>query len=281
MTHVRSALLLGCGYVAKATAPLLRDAGFALTGTTRTAAKADGLRRLGIEPLIEPGPAALVAALQAASHVLVSVPPDAAGDPLLAQIGKPELPRLEWLGYLSTTGIYGDANGGWVDETTPPAPGEARSQRRLAAERKWLELTGRTRIFRLAGIYGPGRSALDKLADGSARRIVKTGQVFSRIHVADIARTVMASIAQPDIEGPFNLADGEPAPHADVVSFAAGLMGVDPPPLEKFEDADMSAMLRSFYDSSRRVSGEKTRRELGVDLAFPTYREGLAAIYST
>lgn len=280
MTHVRSALLLGCGYVAKATAPLLRDAGFALTGTTRAADKADGLRKLGIKPLIEPGRAVLIEALQAASHVLVSVPPGEDGDPILTQIGTPDLPRLEWLGYLSTTGIYGDAGGGRVDETTPPAPAEPRSQRRLAAEQGWLGLTDRTRIFRLAGIYGPGRSALDKLADGSARRIVKPGQVFSRIHVADIATALMASIAAAEIAGPFNLADAEPAPQADVVSFAAGLMGVEPPPLEDFESAEMSPMLRSFYASSRRVSGEKTRRELGVALAYPTYREGLAAIYS-
>ncbi|WP_421784929.1 SDR family oxidoreductase [Hyphobacterium sp.] len=279
MDH-RSALLLGCGYVAKATAPRLRAAGFPLTGTTRSEEKADRLRDLGITPLIDPDRERLIAALRAASHVLVSVPPGANGDPVLAQIGLPDLPRLEWLGYLSTTGVYGDAGGGWVDEDTPPQPAEDRSRRRLEAEQGWQALTDRTRIFRLAGIYGPGRSALDKLADGTARRIVKPGQVFSRVHVDDIATALMASIARPEIGGPFNLADAEPAPQADVVTHAAELLGVEPPPLEDYETAEMSGMLRSFYASSRRVSGERTRQELGIALAYPTYRDGLAAIYS-
>lgn len=281
MTHTRSALLLGYGYVAKATAPLLRARGFALSGTTRSPAKAGEMTEQGIIPLINPDAAALRTAMREASHILVSVPPGESGDPVLEMlVPYPDLPKLEWLGYLSTTGVYGDAAGGWVDEDTLPRPDEARSQRRLAAEQGWQAFSARTRIFRLAGIYGPGRSPLDRLKDGTARRIVKPGQVFSRIHAGDIAAALMASIARPEPAGPFNLSDDEPAPQADIIAHAAGLLGVDPPPEEAFETAEMSAMMRSFFSSSRRVSSEKTRTQLGWTLQYPTYREGLAAIHS-
>ncbi len=218
--------------------------------------------------------------MAAATHILVSAPPTEGGDPFLEMIGNGvDLPDLEWLGYLSTTGVYGDAGGGVVDETTPPNPADVRSRRRQAAEQGWQALSDTTRIFRLAGIYGPGRSALDRVRDGSARRIVKPGQVFSRIHVDDIATALMASMACPAIEGPFNLADSEPSAQADVVAFAAQLLGVDPPPLEDFGCAEMSPMLRSFYAVSRRVSSDATRRALGWTLKYPTYREGLKALY--
>jgi nucleoside-diphosphate-sugar epimerase len=259
---------------------LLRAAGFSLTGTTRSAEKAGALEALGITPLVAPDSAQLIGAMKKASHILVSIPPGEDGDPVLGQVGALDLPDLDWLGYLSTTGVYGDADGGWVYEDTPPAPADARSERRLAAEQGWQALSERTRIFRLAGIYGPGRSAFDKLADGTARRIVKPGQVFSRIHVDDIARTLMASMSQPGLAGPFNLADCEPAPQADVVAYAAQLMGVEPPPVEDYETAEMSPMLRSFYARSRRVSGEATRRQLGVELTYRSYRDGLDAIYA-
>ncbi|MEE2527319.1 SDR family oxidoreductase [Hyphobacterium sp. HN65] len=280
MSYTRSALLLGYGYVAKATAPLLAKAGFSLAGTTRSGEKAEQMQADGIAPLVNPDAEALRAAMMAATHILVSVPPGPEGDPVLAMAGQPDLPRLEWLGYLSTTGVYGDAGGGRVDETTPPAPADERSRRRLAAERGWQALSDRTRIFRLSGIYGPGRSALDRLKDGKARRIIKPGQVFSRIHVDDIAATLMASIARPDVPGPFNLADAAPRPQADVVAYAAGLLGIEPPPEEDFATAEMSPMMRSFYASSRRVSGEATRKALGVELEYPSYREGLSAIYA-
>ncbi len=281
MTHTRSALLLGYGYVAKATAPLLRAQGFLLSGTTRLVTKASEMAGQGIAPLIDPDADELRAAMADATHILVSVPPGEAGDPVLERLTPlPEFPKLEWLGYLSTTGVYGDAAGGRVDEDTPPDPAETRSQRRLAAEQGWQHVSDRTRIFRLAGIYGPGRSVLDRLRDGTARRIVKPGQVFSRIHVADIAAALMASIARPDISGPFNLADEAPAPQADVTAYAAELLGIDPPPAEAFETAEMSAMMRSFFSSSRRVASEKTRAQLGWALKYPTYREGLKAIYS-
>ncbi len=280
MTHTRSALLLGYGYVAKATAPRLAKAGFSLTGTTRSAEKAAEMALAGVSPLVNPAADELRAAFEAASHVLLSVPPSETGDPVLAQLHGVATGGLTWLGYLSTTGVYGDAGGGRVDESTPPAPSEPRSQWRLEAEQGWQALTGRARIFRLAGIYGPGRSALDRVREGVARRIIKPGQVFSRIHVADIASTLLASIRQPDVPGPFNLADEAPAPQADVVTEACRLLGVTPPPEEDFETAQMSEMMRSFYSASRRVSGEATRKALGVTLEYPTYREGLAAIYA-
>lgn len=280
MTHSRSALLLGYGYVAKVTAPLLRAQGFSLSGTTRSPEKAAAMRAVGIAPLLDPDADALRNAMAEATHILVSVPPGASGEPVLDRLTSPlNLPKLEWLGYLSTTGVYGDAAGAWVDEDTPPAPSEPRSQRRLAAEKAWQAVSARTRLFRLAGIYGPGRSALDRLKDGTARRIVKPGQVFSRIHVDDIAAALMASIDRPDIPGPFNLADTEPAPQADVIAYAADLLRIEPPPEEAFETAEMSAMLRSFFSSSRQVSSRKTRAQLGWALQYPTYRDGLKAVY--
>jgi nucleoside-diphosphate-sugar epimerase len=281
MFHTRSALLLGCGYVAKATAPLLLAQGFRITGTTRSPEKAAELEASGLHPLVNPDARALRDAMAAVSHILVSAPPGENGDPFLELVdGSVDLPHLEWLGYLSTTGVYGDAGGGRVDETTPPRPVDERSRRRLAAEQGWLAMSDETRIFRLAGIYGPGRSALERVREGSARRIIKTGQVFSRIHVEDIATALMASVARPDVAGPFNLADELPTPQADVVACAAELLGVDPPPLEDFKTAEMSPMLRSFYAASRRVSSAATRHALGWTLKYPTYREGLSAIYA-
>lgn len=280
MTHTRSALLLGFGYVAKATAPHLRAAGFQLAGTSRSIEKSNEMRALGVTPLIDPAVDELREAMAAASHVLVSVPPGGGGDPVLEALGGDvDFSALDWLGYLSTTGVYGDAQGGWVTDATPPDPAEARSMRRLEAEQAWQARSDRTRIFRLSGIYGPGRSALDRVTAGTARRIVKPGQVFSRIHVDDIAAALMASIARPDVAGPFNLADEMPAPQADVTAFAAELLGVDPPPIEDFNAAAMSAMMRSFFSSSRRVSSEATRAALGWRLKYPDYRKGLQAIY--
>ena len=280
MLHTRSALLLGYGYVAKATAPLLLAQDFFVTGTSRSPEKTDEMATAGVVPIIRSNPDELRTLMASATHILVSVPPDEAGDPVLMALGGGvDLPRLEWLGYLSTTGIYGDASGDWVMENTLPAPAEARSQRRLTAERGWQTLTPKTRIFRLSGIYGSNRSALDRVRAGTARRIVKPGQVFSRIHVDDIAAALMASIAQPDVLGPFNLADDSPASQAEVTAFAAKLLGVAPPPLETFETAEMSAMMRSFFSSSRRVSSEQTRTALGWTLKYPNYRAGLQAIY--
>jgi len=189
---------------------------------------------------------------------------------------------LAWFGYLSTVGVYGDHGGAWIDEETPPDPRVARTAARIAVEKAWTEF-GRRRdmpagIFRLAGIYGPGRNPFVKLAEGSAHRIVKPGQVFNRIHVADIAATLRAAIARPAARL-YNVADDEPAPPQDVVTYAAGLMGIAPPPEVPFAEADLSPMARSFYEGNRRIANRRIRGELGVTLAYPTYRDGLAALW--
>jgi nucleoside-diphosphate-sugar epimerase len=216
---------------------------------------------------------------------LLSAPPDAAGDPVLASHANDlAAARPSWLGYLSTTGVYGDRAGEWVDEQTPPAPQSERAMRRLAAEQAWLAW-GRAHempvhIFRLAGIYGPGRNQLESLREGTARRIVKPGQVFSRIHVEDIANVLEASIAKPNAGAIYNVCDDEPAPPHEVIEYAAKLLNTTPPPLERFEDAarSMSEMALSFYADSKRVRNERIKTELGVALGYPTYREGLMAL---
>lgn len=283
MSTDRLCLMIGAGYVARATAPLLAKRGLRCAGTTRS--NADDVRAAGIEPLIWSAEDGLTdrvrAVLGEATHLLISAAPDPHGDPVLKALG-PDLaalmPRLQWSGYLSTTGVYGDRDGDWVDEESPTIPRQPRSVLRLAAERAWQAALPQIRIFRLAGIYGPGRSALDQLCAGRARRIVKPGHVFSRIHVDDIAAALALSIDRPHANGVFNLADDEPAPNADVVAFAAELLAMAPPPEEDFETAEMSAMLRGFYAESRRVRNLKAKRELGWSPRFPTYREGLTAL---
>ena len=229
------------------------------------------------QPLADP-----TAALAGSTHLLSSVPPDAAGDPVLDLCGPAIAARrdLAWVGYLSTTGVYGDRDGGWVDETSALTPSGERGRRRVAAESGWLGSVAAlpVHIFRLAGIYGPGRSAFDSLRAGRAQRIDKPGQVFSRIHVEDIARTLRASMAEPNPGAVYNLCDDDPAPPADVIAYAAGLLGVAPPPLIPFAEAKLSEMARSFYDDNKRVRNDRIKRELGVQLAYPDYRAGLAAI---
>lgn len=189
---------------------------------------------------------------------------------------------VEWIGYLSTTGVYGDRQGGWVSEEDAPDPGQARSRLRLAAERDWLvfgDAQGvRVHIFRLAGIYGPGRNVLERLRAGSARRIVKPGQVFSRVHVEDVAAVLRASVARPRAGRVYNVADDEPSSQQEVIAFAAGLLGIAPPPEEPFDAADLSPLARSFYSECRRVRNDRIKGELGVALRYPTYREGLRSL---
>ncbi len=220
-----------------------------------------------------------------ATHVLVSIPPDETGDPVLngaweALVEARE--TIQWIGYLSSTGIYGDHRGNWVDESTMPTPTSPRSERRAAAEASWLVL-GREKdlpvhIFRLSGIYGPGRSVFDELRDGTAERIVKPDHLFGRIHVDDIATTLAASMMQPNPGAIYNVTDDEPAAPAEVMTFAAALMGMRPPREVPFEKAELSPMAATFWADNRRVSNVRIKRELGVKLAHPTYREGLAAI---
>ena len=198
----------------------------------------------------------------------------------MSEIAK--LSSLEWIGYLSTVGVYGQQEGRWVDETTLPRPNSARTEARVQAEQAWLEFGRETgvpvQIFRLAGIYGPGRSVFDKLKAGTARRIKKDGQVFSRIHVEDIASVLEASIARPHAGAIYNVADDEPAAPDEVVAYAAKLIGVEPPPEIDFVEADLTPMARSFYEGSRRIGNQRIKSELGVTLRYPTYREGLASL---
>lgn len=219
-----------------------------------------------------------------ADALLVSVPPAGEADPVLERFSEAiaSAPRLRWVGYLSTVGVYGNADGGWVDEATPPNPATARSRHRIAAEQQWLALGESApfavQIFRLAGIYGPGRNALVKIADGTAKRIVKPGQVFNRIHTTDIAQVLMASIDRPRRNTVYNVADDEPGPPQDVIAHAAGLLGREPPPEVPFDEADQTPMARSFYSDNKRVRNTRVKTELGVTLRYPTYREGLRAL---
>lgn len=271
-------LSLGHGYSAQALGRLLRPKGWRIIGTTRSAAGAEALRAEGVEPLIWPGEP-LAPALADATHLLSSIAPDADGDPVLRAHGAEiAAAPLTWAGYLSTTGVYGDHQGGWVDEDTPLTAGTRRGQWRIAAEAEWRALGLPLHIFRLAGIYGPGRGPFAKVRDGSARRIVKPGQVFSRIHVEDIAQVLAASIARPAPGTAYNVCDDDPAPPEDVIEHAARLLGLPPPPAEDWDKADMTPMARSFYAESKRVRNDRIKRDLGVTLLYPDYRAGLAAL---
>ncbi len=270
-------LSLGHGYTASALAARLLPLGWQVIGTTRSPATAAVMRAAGVEPLAwpgDPGPA-----LARATHVLCSAAPEAGGDPFLATHGAMiAAARPAWVGYLSTTAVYGDHQGGWVDEDTPVNPGSARAVLRVLAERQWAATGLPVQVFRLAGIYGPGRGPFEKVRDGSARRIIKPGQVFSRIHVADIAQVLLASINRPDPGTVYNVCDDDPAPPEDVLSYAAALLGLPEPPAVPYAEADMTPMARSFYSESKRVRNRRITDALGVVLAYPTYREGLAAL---
>jgi nucleoside-diphosphate-sugar epimerase len=232
--------------------------------------------------------AALMSALRGAYRLLISVPPAAQGDPVLASLSDElrQLPQLEAIVYLSSIGVYGDHAGAEVDETTAPQPTASRGHARLAAERAWQELgagIGKpTAILRLAGIYGPGRNTLVRLAEGRAQRIVKPGQVFNRIHVADVAQAIDAAFTRR-ANGVFNVADDEPSPPEDVIVYGAKLIGIEPPPAIPFAEAEplMPPMARSFYASSSRVRNDRLRHDLGVSLMYPTYRDGLRALRSS
>ena len=271
----------GFGYLAQRVAALVTAEGGTATGTSREGAGGTILFD-GKTPMADP-----VETLGLATHLLISIPPAENHDRVLAHhVGDiMAMPSLEWIGYLSTTGPYGDRAGGLVDEHSIPVPTSERGMRRLHAETDWRHLGDSygipVHIFRLAGIYGPGRSAIDKLRAGTARHIVKQGQVFSRIHVDDAAAVVRASMDAAAHSRIFNVADDEAAPPQDVVTFAAELLGVEPPPETPFLDADLSPMARSFYNECKRVSNQRMKDELGVTLQYPTYREGLKAVLQT
>jgi nucleoside-diphosphate-sugar epimerase len=284
----RNLFCLGLGYSALALARRLSIYGWRVTGTARTSEKIDELSRDGFEAIPFDGARwsdALQTAAEQADAILLSAPPDENGDPVL-RAGADTLRGLKpgWLGYLSSTGVYGDREGGWVDETTQPAPSNPRSAKRLAAEIAWQVFAAQTgaplHIFRIAGIYGPGRNPLEALRAGTARRFDKPGQIFSRIHVDDLAAVLAASIAKPSPGAIYNVCDDEPASQADVIAYGAALLEMAPPPLEAFATAEptLSEMAKSFYRDSKRVRNDKMKRELGVVLAYPTYREGLRAL---
>lgn len=277
-------LSFGHGYSAAALARRLIPAGWRVLGTTRSAQKAEAVAATGVEPLLWPlsDPEG---ALDAATHVLVSAGPDEAGDPVLALyrgLIAERARRFQWVGYLSTTGVYGDRRGGWVTEDDPLTPATRRGEMRVAAEGAWRALQVEAglplHVFRLAGIYGPGRGPFAKVRAGTARRIVKPGQVFSRIHVEDIAGVLAASIARPDPGAVYNVCDDDPAPPEAVIAHAADLLGLPVPPAIPIEEAEMTPMARSFYAEAKRVSNARMKRDLGVTLLYPDYRAGLAAL---
>ena len=275
----------GLGYAARRV--LARLPGVEASGATRDPEAARAWRGDGVAAWTVDDPSArpaLEAALRGAETLLVSAPPDQNGDPALQRFGAAiaAAPGLARVVYLSTVGVYGDRGGVWVDELSAPAPGSPRAWRRLAAERDWRAFGAKSGasvdILRLAGIYGPGRNALEKLQRGEARRIVKPGQVFNRIHVDDIAAVAIRLIEAGGTGGTWNVADEEPAPPEDVIAFAAELLGVAPPPIEDFAGARLTPMARSFYADNRRVDVGKLRRELGYCWLYPTYRDGLRAL---
>jgi nucleoside-diphosphate-sugar epimerase len=277
----RTLLSFGHGYSAQALEGLLLPQGWRIIGTTRSEAKAEAMRTRGIEALIWPG-ADVTDALNAASHLLMSASPDDGSDPVLAALQDQITARadqFEWAGYLSTTGVYGDHGGDWVDETAPLTPATRRGQARVVAEAAWQATPGLPlHIFRLAGIYGPGRGPFAKVRNGTARRIIKDGQVFSRTHVDDIAQVLAASIARPNPGAIYNVCDDDPAPPQDVIAYAAQLLGLPVPEAVPFEDAELTPMARSFYAESKKVRNDRIKDDLGVKLLFPDYRSGLQSL---
>ena len=281
MNHL---LCFGFGYSAQVFAARLDKHAWKISATSRdpggiTEIEAKGFRGLLFDGKLQIAPNV--------THLLISAPPDENGDPVL-RLFQEQLQRLskqlQWVGYLSTTGVYGDRGGEWVDEESPLEPNTTRGHRRLEAERSWLKLCNDhglpVHLFRLAGIYGPGRNQLLTVLNGRAKRIVKPGQIFSRIHVDDIAGVLAASIAKPNPGRAYNICDDEPCPPQVVVEYAADLLGLPLPPEIPFEQAELSPMVRSFYADSKRVSNTRMKSELGNKLLYPNYREGLLALKS-
>jgi dTDP-D-glucose 4,6-dehydratase len=277
-------LFLGAGYTAKTM--MKNHPAEVMWGTTRSAENLPAIKAAGATPILFEGHAPseeLRRAIKTADHILISISPDSDGDIILRHhesdiIGND---HLKWIGYLSTVGVYGDHQGAWVDETAETRPCSERSRWRKLAEDQWLTLSERHQlpihIFRLPGIYGPGRGPQQKLKKGTARRIEKPGQVFNRAHVKDIAAVLHASTKAPSKGQVYNIADDEPAPPQDVIAYAAELMGVAIPPLIPFEEAEMSKMAKSFYSDNKRIDNKRIKSELGVKLHYPTYREGIKA----
>ncbi|MGH1351273.1 MAG: SDR family oxidoreductase [Methyloligellaceae bacterium] len=286
---MKSLFCFGLGYSAKFLAHQLAKKDWKVTGTARTQSGVREITRLGYNGLQYSGlehSEEIAEALETATHILISASPAANGDPVLAHhLNDLNPARLHWIGYLSTVGVYGNWDGAWVDETNETRPVSQRSSYRVEAENKWLEVFNMynlpVHIFRLAGIYGPNRNAFVKLQNGTARRIVKPGQVFNRIHAEDIAGVLEASIRKPNPGSIYNVADDKPCPPQEVVAYAAELLNMEPPPLVAFEKSDLSPMGKSFYGENKRVSNSKIKSELGVTLKYPTFKEGLNNIWKS
>ncbi|MSP43699.1 MAG: SDR family oxidoreductase [Alphaproteobacteria bacterium] len=278
--RARSLFCFGFGYCARVLGARLGAEGWVVAGTSRSPGHDSTIHAFG------PGAPFQERWLDDVTHLLISVAPDASGDPVLNAAGAflaGRARQFKWVGYLSTTGVYGDRGGGWVDEETPVHPSPGRSTWRAGAEAGWMALHQAhglpLHLLRLAGIYGPGRNALENVLAGTARRIDAPGQLFSRVHVEDIATVLQASIARPHPGRIYNVCDDEPAAGADVTAYACSLLGAPAPPLIALKDADLGPMARSFYQDNRRVRNDRIQRELGVRLAFPSYREGLSALW--
>ena len=277
----KTLLTFGHGFSAQALAARLIPQGWRIIGTTRSAEKCAAIAATGVEPLIWPD-ADVTALVQGIPNILISAGPGPDGDPVLAAL-RPQIAQAaqsaRWVGYLSTTGVYGDHQGNWVDETTPLTPATKRGVARVRAEAAWAAVPDLPlHIFRLAGIYGPGRGPFAKVRNGTARQIIKQGQVFSRIHVEDIASALELSIHAPSTGSIYNLCDDDPAPPQDVIGHAAELLGLPLPPAIDFETADMTPMARSFYAESKKVRNDHAKAALNWVLKYPDYRTGLAAL---
>ncbi len=276
LDHPKTLLCLGFGYTARALAATLTGPDWRIIGTTRD--RSETRPMAGVTLCRWPGEPV---PLDGVTHILLSIAPTETGDPVLNAMAEEvaALPELQWLGYLSTTAVYGDHDGGWVDEATPITPSSRRGDWRARAEASWQAIPDLPlHIFRLAGIYGPGRGPFAKLMAGRARRIVKPGQVFSRTHVEDIAQVLRASMARPDPGAIYNVCDDEPAPPQDVLGYAAELLGLPVPAEVPFDEAGMSPMARSFYGENKRVRNDRIKQELGIELLYPDYRSGLQAV---
>jgi nucleoside-diphosphate-sugar epimerase len=275
----------GLGYVAQHFAMHLLEKGWRVSGTSRTSHKIDEFRSKGVVVHLfdDDIPLEYPEELSRATHVLHSISPNEYGDPVFRQHLQDlqNARHIEWIGYLSTTGVYGDRQGQWVDETVEPAAFNERTQRRIETEKNWLETNLPVHVFRLAGIYGPDRNVLEEVRCNRARRINKPGQYFSRIHVEDIAQILEASITKPNPGSIYNCADDAPEEQAVVTAYAAQLLGMQPPPLQNIEEANLSEMARSFYQTNRRVKNDKIKNELNVSLKYPNYQIGLEALLHT
>ena len=275
----------GLGYCADYLSAKLIKQGWQVSATCRTSEKAAVLEASGIRPVLLSGKKVTVTDLGKADHILISAPPEQDGsDPVINFAGAALAAlqdQIKWVGYLSTTGVYGDHQGKWIDEETPAGLLSERGQRRVAVEAQWAATGLPMHYFRLAGIYGPGRNSLRALQNGTARRVVKQGQVFSRIHLVDITRILEASMANPNAGRAYSVCDDTPAPPQDVVTYAAELMGVSPPALQDFATAELSPMARSFYGENKRIRNNRIKEELGVSLEYPDYRAGLSALWES